>query len=131
MFRRIFDARQFIVGGHVAGHADHEQIAEALIEHDLRRDPRVGACESRCVRMLTCRQLLLTRGRRVRMLVLLRDVVLVAGLEVGEHSVGGRGGLLPRMGSLTRFGDDGDKARDEEDRDERSMKSVHPDSVSA
>ena len=29
----------------VAGDADHEQIAQALVEHDLGRDPRVGAAE--------------------------------------------------------------------------------------
>ena len=41
----------------VSGHADHEQIAQALVEHDLRGHARVGAPEDDRERLLGVRQL--------------------------------------------------------------------------
>ena len=41
----------------VAGHADHEQIAEALIEHDLGRDARIGAAQHDRERLLARREI--------------------------------------------------------------------------
>jgi hypothetical protein len=37
---------------HVARGADDEQVAQPLVKHDLRRDPRVGAAEDRGPRPL-------------------------------------------------------------------------------
>lgn len=41
----------------VAGHPDHKQIAQALVEDDLHRNARVGATENRGDRFLACGQL--------------------------------------------------------------------------
>src|SRR6185295_8094202 len=50
----------------VAGHADHEQVAQALIEHELRGHTGVGAAEDDRERLLPLRELgaaRLTYGR--------------------------------------------------------------------
>src|ERR1051325_3174335 len=41
----------------IAGDADHEQVAEPLVEDDLRRDPRIGAAEHDRERLLAVREL--------------------------------------------------------------------------
>jgi hypothetical protein len=45
----------------IAGNADDEQVAEALVEDDLRRHPRVGTAEDDGERFLTERQLMPAR----------------------------------------------------------------------
>ena len=52
MIDRIFDAAETVIVDHVAGHSDHKQIAEALIEYDLGRNARIGAAKNDCERML-------------------------------------------------------------------------------
>ena len=47
-----FDAADLRRRDDVAGDADHEQIAEALIEHELRRHARVGTPENDGERLL-------------------------------------------------------------------------------
>ena len=39
----VLDAAHDFGRDHVAGHADHEQVAESGFEDDLRRDPRIAA----------------------------------------------------------------------------------------
>ena len=46
------------------------------------------------MRALARRQRMLARRRLMRPLVLLGDVMCIAGLELGEHRVGGRQRLL-------------------------------------
>ena len=47
MIHGVFDGADLIRGGDVAGHPDHEDITEALIEDDLRRHPGIGAGKHR------------------------------------------------------------------------------------
>ena len=50
--RRELDAADLRRGHDVAGHADDEQVAEALVEHDLRRHARVRAAKHDGERLL-------------------------------------------------------------------------------
>src|SRR6516162_10062685 len=50
--RRELDAADLRGGDDVPGDADHEKIAEALVEHELGRDARVGAPEDDRERLL-------------------------------------------------------------------------------
>ena len=50
------DAAHLRGGDDVARHADHEQVAQPLVEHDLRRHPRIGAAEDDRERRLLQRQ---------------------------------------------------------------------------
>ena len=65
VLQRAHDLR----GDHVAGHADDEQLAEAGVEDELRRDARVAAAEDGRVRLLSLRQVgknLFLHGRKAR-----------------------------------------------------------------
>ena len=90
---RVFEAGGLIVAGDVAGYADIKDVAEPLVEDNLvtRESARV---EDRAVRTLARRQRMLTRRRLMRMLILLGSVMGIAGLEFGEHRIGGRQRLL-------------------------------------
>ncbi len=61
------DAADLRRGDDVAGHADHEQVAQALVEHDLHRHARVGAAEDDGERFLALDELTAPRviGQRV------------------------------------------------------------------
>ena len=48
----VFDGADLIGGGDVAGHPDHEEIADALVEDDFRGHPGVGAGEDHRQRVL-------------------------------------------------------------------------------
>jgi hypothetical protein len=48
----------------ISGNADDEQVAQALVEDDLCRHPRVGTTENDGERLLTCRQLVAVRLTR-------------------------------------------------------------------
>ncbi len=56
MVHGVFDGADLIRGGDVAGHPDHKDIADALVEDDFRRHPGVGAGED-------CGQGVLALGR--------------------------------------------------------------------
>jgi hypothetical protein len=43
--RAVLEAPEPLRRHHVSGHADHEEVAHALVEHDLRRHARVGAAQ--------------------------------------------------------------------------------------
>ena len=47
MVHGVFDGADLIRGRDVAGHPDHEDIADALVEDDFRRRPGVGTGEDR------------------------------------------------------------------------------------
>ena len=42
---REFDAPDLGGSDDIAGHANHKQISQTLVEHELRRDPRVRAAQ--------------------------------------------------------------------------------------
>jgi hypothetical protein len=50
----------------VSGNADDKQVAQALVEDDFCRHPRVGTSEDNGERLLTCRQLAAARLTRQR-----------------------------------------------------------------
>lgn len=52
-FGRKLDTADVRWGDDVAGHTDDEQVAQALMENDFRRHPRVGAAENDGERLLT------------------------------------------------------------------------------
>ena len=89
---RVFEAGGLGIAGDVAGHADVEDVPEALVEDDLGRHAGVGTRQDRAMRVLARGQRTLTGRRLMRVLVLLRDVMSIARLELGEHGVGGRQG---------------------------------------
>jgi hypothetical protein len=91
---RIFDAGELGIAGDVAGDADVEQIAETLIEDDLRRDAGVGAAQDGRVGMLIQREFALAGSGLVWVLILFRDVMCVAGLQLAQHRRSGRHSVL-------------------------------------
>ena len=54
--RGELDATDLRSSDDVPGNADNKQVAQALVEHDLCRHPRVGTTENDGERLLTCRQ---------------------------------------------------------------------------
>ena len=62
---RIRDAPHDVLGDDVAGDPDDEEVAEALVEDELRRDPRVAAGQDRGERMLPRGQMGTPVGRLV------------------------------------------------------------------
>ena len=52
----VFDGADLIRGRDVAGHPDHKDIADALVEDDFRRHPGVGAGEDRGQGVLALRR---------------------------------------------------------------------------
>src|SRR5690606_35766451 len=75
------------VGDHLAGVADHEEVAEALVEDDLGGETRVAAAEQHRVRVLRDREVLATLDILTRVTRLACDEALVAA----QH-------LLPDLG---------------------------------
>ena len=59
--RRELDAADLGRGDDVAGDADDEQVAQPLVEDDLRRHPRVGTAEQDRERLLPGRELVAPR----------------------------------------------------------------------
>ena len=53
--RGELDAADLRRGDDVSGNTDDKQVAEALIEDDLRGHPRIGTSENDGERLLTCR----------------------------------------------------------------------------
>jgi hypothetical protein len=86
----------------ISGDTDVEYVAQPLVEEDLWRHPGIGTRQDRAVRALAGREHTLTRRRLVRPLVLLGDVMGIAGLELGEHGVGRRQRLLRAQRQETR-----------------------------
>src|ERR1700740_3204935 len=84
------DAADLRGGNYIAGHADHEQVAEPLIEHDFRWHARVRAAENDGERFLAYGQDAPTRARDVATAQLGDDppVALLQGSECslcGNH----------------------------------------------
>ena len=56
----VFEAAHNRVGDDLSSVSDDEQVAEALVEDDLRREARVGTAEERGTGALTSGQLVTT-----------------------------------------------------------------------
>jgi hypothetical protein len=52
MYLRIFYTAQNDIIQDIAGNPDHEQIPQALVKNDLRRDPGIRAAQNYGERML-------------------------------------------------------------------------------
>ena len=101
VLHRIFDAAQNVVCGNVAGYPDHEQIAQALIEDELRGDPGIGATEDNREWMLSSFQLFTTGEALVWMLLFVPRIALIALHKPGKSAIGrdnGCGFLRPSGG---------------------------------
>ena len=64
--RGEFDAADLGRGNDIAGDTDHEQIAQTLVEDDLRRHPRIRAAENDRERFLPRRHLVAAGMARER-----------------------------------------------------------------
>src|SRR5262245_58318452 len=73
VLRGVLEARDLGVAGDVARDANIEEIAESLIEDDLRGNTRVRTTENRRMRMLAGCELALAGRVLVRMIVSLAD----------------------------------------------------------
>jgi hypothetical protein len=87
--RTVLETREPLGGHQVSRHADHEEIAHPLIEHDLRGHARVGAAEDRRERRLLGRH-----GRPPDPVAVRREHVALneATIAVEELLQRGRGG---------------------------------------
>ena len=97
----VLDGADLVRGRDVAGHPDHKNIADALIEDDFRRHPGVGAGEDRGQGVLALSR---SQGAALRSLVGMLefavDVTSIAFLEDPEGFIGG----YPRARSGRRRG---------------------------
>ena len=88
----VVDAAERHAVGDVAGGADHEHLAQLLVEHQLGWHPGVGAGEDGGTRMLPLRQLMAPRRSQVTGRLLLLDEAGVAVHEpLQDHLLDGRG----------------------------------------
>src|SRR6476646_3821110 len=87
----------------VAGGADDEQVAQALVEDDLRCDTRVAAAEHQRERLLHGGQAVASRDVLVGVLVAPRDEAGVAALELGPRLRRGARTLRVRAHRPGRF----------------------------
>src|SRR5688572_5022244 len=81
---RELDAADLRRRDDVARDANHKQVSEALIEHDLGRDARIGATEDDRERLLPLRDLLAARRAGAAVALALRHeppVAVAQGLE--------------------------------------------------
>ena len=67
LFHRELDAADLRRRGDVAGDADHEQVAQALVEHEFGRRARVGAAQHHRERALRARMVLAPRVAEQRL----------------------------------------------------------------
>ena len=83
--RRELHAADLRGRNHVAGHADHEQVAEPLIENDLGRHARVGATQDDRERLLALRELVAPRGAHARIALPIGNETPIAFAQQGKR----------------------------------------------
>ncbi len=80
----VFDRTDLIRSGHVAGHPDDKNVADADIKQLFHRDARIGAGQNRGEWMLPGRGLFQTSRFQIRKLALSGDKPQVPFLENGN-----------------------------------------------
>jgi hypothetical protein len=86
---RILDAGKGVIVENIARNANHEQIAQTLVEKHFRRSAGIRAAEDNRERPLALRQFGAALGVLMRMLELPSDKALVASLQTRERVSGG------------------------------------------
>jgi hypothetical protein len=99
VFDGIFAGSDLVVIGDVTGNTDDEEVAETLIEDELRGDARIGAGEHDGARVLLGGELVEAPQVHMRMLGMPGSETDVAGNEIAEHVGRGRPSLLRFGGS--------------------------------
>lgn len=123
VFDGVFDTADSLVGDDVAGDADDEEIADALIEEEFGGNPGIGTTEDDGERVLTFGDFGSTDGGLIGVGERVFDVALVPFNQALESLVGGDAGGLGFgcrgwhrwFRGLRKGGDGGDREAGDED----------------